>query len=189
MNSRGKFLIVFLAVLIVIIVLVSSLAVYWNLSTRYEKRDVSNPSSDDRIENFSDFSVDSRHITYLLNEIGAYRLHAPPFSSDRPKIQTVSDNKIFFSVVKKGGSIETTEGDQEDEDLIIIISGQEVYDSLISSNTTEFIQNSVIEGRTGIEIMAGETEMFGKGYLGLYKELTGQDFGDLISGAVIWWRD
>ena len=37
------------------------------------------------------------------------------------------------------------------------------------------MKKSVMEGRTQIEVVAGKVELFSKGYLGLYKDLTGEE--------------
>ena len=58
-------------------------------------------------------------------------------------------------------------------DLKIIISKRESVETLLSSDIEQFMKDSVASGNTKIEIVAGNTELFSKGYLKMYKELTG----------------
>ena len=63
----------------------------------------------------------------------------------------------------------------ENEDLRITISKEEAVKALLSDNIEQFMKDSFNNGETKIEMVVGKTELFSKGYLKMYKELTGEE--------------
>ncbi|MBU3912724.1 MAG: hypothetical protein KKB21_01170 [Nanoarchaeota archaeon] len=144
---------------------------------KYGKGDVEKPvyNSDP-----GEFVLQAGHVNYLLNEIGAYQLHTQPMSSENPLIELRSDDSAFFSEIEKGKIITRDEKTYE-PDIIISTTKQEVINALESSNVKEYMKNSVSSGNTGIELVSSYSELFFKGYLQIYKDLTGKSF----TGSVI----
>lgn len=118
--------------------------------------------------------VAPEHITFLLNEMKAYKLHNPPLSKNTPKIKTIIDSSVFSSEVKKG-KITTTNSDTNEPDIIIKTDKQTFLDIVNVDNPITAIQQEVNKGHMQIELVAGKTELFTKGYLSLYKEITGKN--------------
>jgi len=143
---------------------------------KYEKQDLQNPIG----SGTGDFVVGESHVRYLLNEIGAYQLHTQPMSSENPLIEVVVDDSVFFAEVEKGKIIFRSEKTYE-PDLRIITTKQEVESVLSSGNIKESMKNSVSGGNTQMELVSSYTELFFKGYLQIYKDLTGKSF----TGSVI----
>ncbi len=120
-----------------------------------------------------------QHITSLLNSMKAYELHNPPLSKDTPKIKTIVGERIFSSEVKKK-VITTTEGDTEKPDIIISSDKETFLDVINSGNAKAAIEQGVNSGIIQIEMTASKTRLFFKGYLSLYKEITGKELKDLL---------
>jgi hypothetical protein len=49
----------------------------------------------------------------------------------------------------------------------------------LAEDMTVFMKDSVSKGRTEIELLAGKFTLASKGYLQMYKDITGEDLEDL----------
>jgi len=125
-------------------------------------------------------TVGINQINLILYNIKAYELHNPPFSSNTPKIEFVIEDEIYNTEIVKGKIITKKEG-IENPDLKIIMPKEEFLFILNSNDLKKSLQDSVSNGNTKIEILAGNTELFVKGYLSLYQEITGKS----LTGNVI----
>lgn len=171
---RKIFLVLLIATLFIIALVIAAFIYFFLVPSQHE-----NQFTETRINipsNLSDFVLEPVHLTYLLSEIGANNLHNKPVSSDCPRIEISVDGELFTSEIVKGGIITTSGKKDEKADLRIITSKTEVFNVLTSGNAKEYIQNSVASGKTRVELDVGYTDLFLKGYLGLYKELTGKSF-------------
>ena len=123
---------------------------------------------------------DESYIDYMIFAIDGWKLHNPPLSKDIPKIKVIVDNETYVSEIT-GGQIVTEKKDIDKEDIIITTNKEEMVNAILSFEIKQYIKNSVAEGKTSIELVAGYTTLFSKGYLSLYEEITGESF----TGSVI----
>lgn len=126
---------------------------------------VSNLSVEEAVIQFS-----SGFVSYLLYSIGAGQLHNPPLSSDTPKIEINVGDEIYNAVVEEG-NIDVQKGDIASKDIVIILTKEEAVKMMKDSN---YVKESFKSGGSRIELVAGETTLFLKGYLKLYNELSGK---------------
>ncbi len=119
-----------------------------------------------------EFNVD--YINYLLVALGVNNLHKSLIGYGNPKVELVLDDEVWSSEVVRGG-LNTKKSEIDDEDLKIVLSKKEAVEALLVNNVQEFMINSVYEGGTRIEMIAGKIELGSKGYLGMYKDLTGEE--------------
>ncbi len=161
-------LVIILILLLVAILAVAGLIVY-NLFGFFS----SSPEPTVNLVTINKTVVGTNQIYYLLFSIKAYELHNPPLSSNTPKINIEIGNKRYKAEIldKK---IQVEQGSLEKPDLKISCKEDEFIKILNSENFNFALQNSVKSGRTNIEILAGKTELFTKGYLNLYREITGK---------------
>ncbi len=117
-------------------------------------------------------AFDESFVYYLLVNIKAYNLHEPPASSDTPKIEIYVGDDIFSAEVKDG-EIDANTGEIEGEDIIIRTSKEEAIEMV---RERIYIEESFENGNSSIELVSGKTELFLKGYLKLYTDLTGKSF-------------
>lgn len=120
--------------------------------------------------NIDKTTVGINQINLVLYNIEAYELHNPPFSSNTPKIEFVIEEDIYNTEIVKG-KITTKKEAIENPDLKIIMPKEEFLFILNSDDLKKSLQDSVNNGNTKIEILAGNTELFVKGYLSLYQEI------------------
>ena len=123
---------------------------------------------------------DESYIDYIIFAIDGWRLHNPPLSKDIPKIKVIVDSEIYVSKITDG-QIVTEKKDIDKEDIIITTNKEEMVNAVLSFEIKQYIKNSVAEGKTSVELVAGYTTLFSKGYLFLYEEMTGESF----TGSVI----
>lgn len=119
--------------------------------------------------NIEDIEITPDFLSYLLNEIGAYKLHKHPLSGEKPYINFDISGQRFYSEIDK--DIKTFEGSSESADMVFNAPKTVLINAIISDNPGDVFKQSIVDGETGIEMRAGETELFAKGYLELYEEL------------------
>jgi len=113
------------------------------------------------------------YINYLLVALGIHNLHSA-LGFGNPKIEMDLGGEIWGSEIIKG--VQNTDRSAiEGEDIKIRLSKEEAVKAILSSDVEQFMKDSVGSGNTQIELVAGKVELFGKGYLNLYKELTGDE--------------
>tara|TARA_B100001971_G_C18188166_1_gene536922 strand:- start:690 stop:1301 length:612 start_codon:yes stop_codon:yes gene_type:complete len=116
---------------------------------------------------------DEEYINYLLVAIGTGYLHKSILGGD-PVIELVLGDEAWASEIVEGTPF-SEKGEAENEDLKISLSKEEAVKAILSSDVEKFMKDSVNNGDTKIEMIAGKTELFAKGYLDLYKAITGEE--------------
>jgi len=128
----------------------------------------------EKISDINKSIVGEQQINLILYSLKANELHNPPFSKNTPKIEWVIDGDVYSSEIVKG-KIKTVKDKKGEPDIRIIMSSEEFL-NILKSDSNLYLQESVKSGKTKIELLAGKTELFAKGYLSLYKEISGKDF-------------
>jgi len=113
------------------------------------------------------------YINYILVALGVGYLHKSPLFQN-PLIEFDLAGEVWNSEIIKGMP-NSKEGQIKNEDLRISISKEEAVEAILANNIEEFMKQSVANGNTNIEMIAGKTKLFSKGYLEMYKELTGEE--------------
>lgn len=142
----------------------------------YSGQELENPA-----EGLSDeqavLAFDESFVFYLLYSIKAYNLHNPPLSSEIPRIEILVGEDVFNANVKKG-IISVEKGEISNEDVVIRTTKEEAVKMVRDKN---YVTQSFNDGKSGIDLIAGKTTLFAKGYLNMYNELTGKS----ITGNII----
>ena len=133
---------------------------------------VSGLSTEEAISQFNE-----KFIYYLLYSIEAYNLHNPPLSKDTAKLVVYIDDDIY-NVEVANGEIYVGKGEIVKRDLIIRTTKEEAVKMLQDNN---YIKESFSSEKSIIELLEDKSTLFAKGYLTLYKELTGKS----ITGSVV----
>ena len=153
---------------------------YATYTPSYQKNDITNPvrvSTGNNSNQKVNLVVNEQYISYIINEMGGYKLKS---YMGNPKIQVEVDKDKFNSEVTRG-KIVTKRGEASEPDLIIRTSKDEVLSCIVAKNPSQYIKNSVANGNTQIELVASYTVLFARGYLNLYKDVTGKT----LTGSVI----
>lgn len=113
------------------------------------------------------------YINYLLAALGTGYLHKS-ILGENPFLELILEDEIWHAEIIDGMP-HSALGSIDNKDLIITISKEEAIKAILSENIGQFIKNSYANGNLGIEIIASKPVLFAKGYLNMYKELTGED--------------
>lgn len=109
--------------------------------------------------------VDKDYLRGVLISMGLSELHNPPLSSDTPKIEINVGGVVYNAeVVKK--DVYVREGVIDEEDILIRTTKLEIVKMKYNK---DYIKTSFMDGKSSIELIAGNFELFSKGYLDLYK--------------------
>lgn len=178
MKQKKKRNISFVAGVLLVLVLIGAMFFYFSLggsdysasySAGIESGEIVNPASGLSLEEAA-ARFDESFVYYLAVSIGAYNLHNPPLSSNKPKIEIFVGEERYNIVVRKG-EIEVGSGGIEGEDILIRTSVEEAVKMMQDRN---YVKESFLAGESSIELVAEKSTLFAKGYLGLYTELTGE---------------
>jgi len=116
---------------------------------------------------------DENYINYLLVALGTGYLHKS-FVGGNPVLELVLiesySNEIWNSEIIKGFP-KSSIGGVDNEDLRITISKEKAVEAILSPDITQFMKDSVISKDIQMEMIAGDTELFAKGYLDMYNAL------------------
>jgi hypothetical protein len=89
---------------------------------------------------------------------------------ENPKIELSLEGENWNSEINSG--IPSTKmGAIDDEDIKISLSKEKLVELMIEEDLESAIKQEFSEGEIQIEMIAGETELFSKGYLTLYNKL------------------
>ena len=116
-------------------------------------------------------AFNEEYIRYILIALSVHHLHASSFGYGNPLLELQIDDEIWSAEIIDG-TVHIQKQAIANEDAIIFMSKKEVVRALLSSNLENFMTESVKSGRTKIEMVADKTELFTKGYLKMYQELT-----------------
>jgi hypothetical protein len=116
--------------------------------------------------------VEPEHIEYLVNELGAYKLHNPPLSNRTPVIELViSPGDLYFTVTVENNMPKTTPGRADDPDIRITGSREVVAQLLTAEDLPAEAKRLSDEGKISVEILKDITDLATMGYKSLYDEL------------------
>ncbi len=118
-------------------------------------------------------NFNENYISYILIAMGVGSLHKSYVGYGNPVVEFRMGDEIWSSEVS--GGLSTKKGGNDNKDLIIYSSRQEAVKALLSSDIKQFMKDSVASGDIKIEMIAGKPELLSKGYLQMYKELTGKE--------------
>jgi len=174
---KKRFLIIGLSLVIILIII--AFLFYSLAAPRYDKPIININKTQIEMDREA-VVLEPVHLSYLLAELNFHKLHNPPLNPETPRININIDDKWYNSEIIQG-QIYTEAGNLENPDLTITTSSQEVLNAILSAQTREYVASSVSEGKTALELNAGYSKLFSKGYLSIYKELTGKS----LTGSVV----
>ena len=179
MNKKGKW-VLWVSIALVVVLVIGMFFYFAMFSPQNERAyadsEVKNPSVGLTTEE-AVMQFDESFVFYILYSIKAYNLHNPPLSSNTPKIEFLIDDESFNAEIVDG-AINVKKGIIADEDIIIRTTKEE---GVKMTQSKDYVQESFSSGKSGIELVAGKVNLFSKGYLNMYTELTGKS----VTGNVI----
>lgn len=190
MNKKGKisnFIKVVIVILIIVLIALVVFFIFFNKNRNPGQTIVlENPLKQIVIENTKDGTVNQTaviqegvmkfnedYINFLLAALGISELHKSSMGYGNPKIELILDNEVWNSEL--GDAFITKRGNSDDPDLKIRMKKEDAVIALLNSDIKKYMKDSVQNGNVQIEMIAGKIELFSKGYLDMYKTLTGKE--------------
>lgn len=178
MDKKWNILLLILAVILIIVLIFIGILLYLLYSGRdysdnYLKKEASgeiinpakNMSHGQAIGNF-----DESFVYYVLYSLKAYNLHPAPFSDEKPKMEFVIGEDTYNAIINEGEII-VAKGPIDGEDIVIQTSKEEIVKML---EDEDYIRDSFNSGGSTLTLVAGKTELAGKGYINLYTGISGK---------------
>ena len=120
--------------------------------------------------NFKDVEITPEFLSYILNEAGAYQLHSNPLTGEEAIINfEIQDNTNYHAEIDE--TILTLEKISTEPDITFKTNKEDIVRAILSEEPGDYFVESIQQGETIIEVVADETELTMKGYLGFYKAL------------------
>jgi hypothetical protein len=129
--------------------------------------------------------ISGSHIQYIANEMGAYKLHSDPRTSEKAEIEfVVTDSGDAFTVIVENNFPGVSEGNATRPDLRIRTVSGKMAELLSADDFTKKAVELVKSGDVSIEVISDEATLAVKGYKAIYDALK-KDSG-LPTGQFIW---
>jgi len=175
-DKRGGTTLGIVVGIVIVLLIISGIFVYYFFGGNGENfnfRELRNPT-----EGLSDeqalLDFDEGFVEYLLYSIGAGNLRNKPLSKDTPKLEIyIGDVSYMAEVIE--GVVNVEVGEFSDEDVIIRAPKMVAIKMIRDRN---YIFESFSSGESSVELISEKVELAGKGYLGIYSELTGEEVGE-----------
>jgi hypothetical protein len=170
MNKKGGWAIwVSIGLLVILVLITFYYFISYSSFRNNPSVEVSNPiiglSEEQSVQQFNESFVQ-----YLLYSIGAYNLHNPPLSGDKPLIWVIVDQDPYNAVVDGEGNIIVEKGDPRDADAVIKTTKKEAIKMIRDKS---YVKESFAAGLSSIDLLAGKTTLFAKGYFNVYNNING----------------
>lgn len=121
--------------------------------------------------------IGAQHLTYVLTELGAYKLHENPFTGDPPEMEIlVRDLQQTFAAIVENNAVSVRKGIAQSPDMRVEATQDDITLLSTASNNREF-QNRAAQllrereqrKLTGT-LLTSKQDLVFKGYLALYGE-------------------
>ncbi len=109
-------------------------------------------------------------ISLVASEIGAGKLRRNPLNLKKPIMNFQISEENFYTIIDK--RIETFEGTSTEADLYFKTNAETIEEIIDSEDIKASVRRAVLSGDKTIDALASEKDLFLKGYLGLYNELS-----------------
>ncbi len=119
-------------------------------------------------EGINNFNSD--YINYILLSLGVGGLHKSVLGYGNPKVEFNMDGETWSTELVDGFLVTKKEG-IDGPDFKLYMKKEEVVKALLSPNMENFMKESLINGDTKFDIVAGKIELGSKGYLSVYDKV------------------
>lgn len=173
---HGFFGYVMVGIAVVLVVVVFGGAYYFVIAPNLiSKPFIEKPSlPEDALERIraGEHIIGSKHINYIINEIGAYKLKNPFGTRKYPIMEFVliDVGKRYYSYVKDHMPL-TKEGNAKNEDIVIKGSQETAFNILKSDNIKKAVKDANNNGELQVELISDMKTLATKGYLSIYDNL------------------
>ncbi|MBW3011471.1 hypothetical protein KY326_04595 [Candidatus Woesearchaeota archaeon] len=115
------------------------------------------------------------HISYIINEIGGYKLHDAPLGGTQAQMELyIVDTMRKYTITVQDRVSKTFVGDASDPDLRINVEERTIINLYNSEDIVAETKRLVDTGSINIEALKDESVLASKGYKPIYDQISGQ---------------
>ncbi|MBD3259036.1 hypothetical protein GF371_00215 [Candidatus Woesearchaeota archaeon] len=172
-KARRKLIISIISIIIIIMIVSSVFVYFFYISPVFIRK----PYIEKPVLSEEDPMITSEHITYIVNELGGYKLHGGPLGKAAQMELFLSDINKRFTITVEDHNIFTVGGNAPNPD-IRLNAPEEVFIDLIRAEDLMAKAKELV----GLEIVSidpllDETVLAMKGYKAIYDTLSGKIIG------------
>ncbi|UCD20903.1 MAG: hypothetical protein JSW08_03995 [archaeon] len=160
--------------MVVIIIIILILSFYFIiLNPAVSKPELEKPALLNEMVNGTLVQLDHTHLTYILTELGYYKIHKNPLNGEVPLLTIrMSDlNKEFNFTTNRGRVIHVPTSSALQD--VILTSDQETMVGIYESeDVIQATKNKINEGKFAAAVLKETTDLTMKGYMTVYNSLS-----------------
>lgn len=115
--------------------------------------------------------INEEDIDYFFSHLNLNLLKKHPITQKLPIINLQIGENDFYTTIENGKS-KTSKGLNQDADILIDTTNEEIVKAISSNDPLKKFSNSIYENKTSIKMIASNTELFVKGYLSFYESFS-----------------
>ena len=121
----------------------------------------------------SSSEIESSHVNWILNEVGAYKLHSSLYLFGEPAVieSVITDQNQVFTTTINNNVPSTVNGPAASPDIRFIMAADNFAKLYATSDILANAQQMRKNGEITIEILKGESALAAKGYKAIYDSL------------------
>jgi len=175
-NKKRRYPKIILAVLLIILILsITAGAIFYFKyisPISVKKPEIGLPGSLPLNSSSKETNIESAHITYLVNEMGGYKLHNSPISGEKPLIEfKITDTNEVFRIIVENNLPKAVEVTSGSPDLRITAGSDTIKKIINSKNLTSDIVRYAEKGEILIVALKDDATLAVKGYKSIYDGL------------------
>ncbi|MFH0874533.1 MAG: hypothetical protein V1859_01240 [archaeon] len=179
-----KQLVVILSILILLCIATGAFYFFVISPTGTKKPFMEKPEFDGLMIDSNSPVIETEHISYVANEIGAYKLHKDLRTGDTPEIEfVIEDTSEVFTLRVIDGNPIVEKISANNPDMKLTTDQATFLKILSSDNINQKIAEEASSGKVGISLIADEVTLGMKGYKAIYDSLSKNQ--EAISGKAI----
>jgi len=172
-QARRKLILSIVSILVLLIVVGSVFVYFFYISPIF----IAKPYIEKPFLSEDNPSIVSDHITYIVNELGGYKLHGGPFGGIAQMELFFPDINKKFTITVDKHHIYTVGGDAPNPDIVLSATEQVFIDMFRAEDLMTKAKETVKLEMVQVDPIVDETVLAMKGYKAIYDALSGKIIG------------
>jgi len=172
-KARRKLIITIAGVIVLLLILSTAFAYFFYISPVFIRK----PILEKPQLNEESPTLMSDHITYIVNELGGYKLHGGPLGNSAQMELYLSDINKYFTITVNDHQIYTVGGEAPNPDVRFSAEEEVFIDMFKADDMIAEAKNMVELEIVEVDPVLDETVLAMKGYKAIYDNLSGKTIG------------
>jgi hypothetical protein len=172
-KARRKLIITIVSAIIILLILTTAFAYFFYISPVFIRK----PVIEKPQLNAESPAIMSDHVTYIVNELGGYKLHGGPLGGVAQMELFLSDINKYFTITVEKHKVYTVGGEAPNPDVRFSAKEKVFLDLFNAENMIEETKKLVELEIVEVDPLLDETVLAMKGYKAIYDNLSGKTIG------------